>query len=236
MLAAGEKSAAAHEQRAWARTGNRGESGLEVRRSASFYHQGVAAKRARSVLCLALLGCELRGVRVEQHGDGGGLRWELRAAIAAAWPLERSQGDVTPVTLAPGLLRLVTKPVRTGSSPPTNTTGMVVVAALMAGTAKLLPTITATPRRTRSVASAGSRPKSSSAKRSSMATSLPSTNPAEARPSRNAATRGIEVAADELRRNTDHRHRRLLCARGEWPRHCSAAGRMMNSRRCMGPP
>ena len=104
-----------------------------------------------------------------------------------------------PVTLPPGLLRLVTRPVRTGSSPPTNTTGIVVVAALMAGTAKLLPTITATPRRTRSLASAGSRPKSSSAKRSSIATSLPSTNPASARPLRNAATRGIEAAADVLR-------------------------------------
>jgi len=76
---------------------------------------------------------------------------------------------------------------------------MVVVTDLMAGTAKLLPTITATPRRTRSLASAGSRPKSSSAKRSSIATSLPSTNPASARPLRNAATRGVEAAADVVR-------------------------------------
>src|SRR6476646_4866441 len=60
-----------------ARTGNRRESGLEVRHGASLYHQDVAPKRARSLLCLALLGCELRGVRVEQHGDGGGLRCEL---------------------------------------------------------------------------------------------------------------------------------------------------------------
>ena len=102
--------------------------------------------------------------------------------------------------LAPGLLKLLTKPARTGSAPPTNTIGIVVVAAIMAGMAKLLPTITATRGRTRSAASAGSRPKSSSAKRSSMATSLPSTNPASARPLRNAATRCIEVAADVLRR------------------------------------
>ena len=46
-------------------------------RGASLYHQDVAPKRARSLLCLALLGRELRGVRVKQHGDGGGLRCEL---------------------------------------------------------------------------------------------------------------------------------------------------------------
>ena len=63
-----------------------------------------------------------------------------------------------PVTLPPGRLRLATSPNATGSLPVKQTIGMVVVAAF-AGTAAVAPaaTITATWRRTRSAASAGSR-------------------------------------------------------------------------------
>src|SRR5262245_60384803 len=67
--------------------------------------------------------------------------------------------QVAPVTLAPGRLKLATKPNLTGSPPVTNTTGMAAVAALAASGDAVTPvaTITATWRRTKSAASAGSR-------------------------------------------------------------------------------
>ena len=76
---------------------------------------------------------------------------------ADAWT---SSGDklTMPVTFAPGRLRLVTSPDATGSPPTVKTTGMVLVAALAASAAASpLAAITATRRRTRSAASAGSR-------------------------------------------------------------------------------
>ena len=124
----------------------------------------------------------------------------------------------------------------TGSAPPTNTTGIVVVAARMAGKAKLLPTITATPRRTRSVASAG--------------------KPAEI-VVRKAKLHGDVLALDEprlgkalaKRRYQMHRGRADVlrripitgiagcCARAA-SGHAAAAPpiSVMNSRRCMCPP
>jgi hypothetical protein len=63
-----------------------------------------------------------------------------------------------PVRFAPGRLRLATRPNATGSPPVPKTMGMVVVAAFAAKAAGVpLATITATRRRTRSAASAGSR-------------------------------------------------------------------------------
>src|SRR5262245_66356366 len=50
---------------------------------------------------------------------------------------------VTPVKLAPGRLRLATRPSRTGSLPVANTTGTVVAAALAASAPAVLATITA---------------------------------------------------------------------------------------------
>src|SRR6516162_7848472 len=59
---------------------------------------------------------------------------------------------------APGRLRLATRPNATGSVPTVKTIGMVLVAAFAASDARVpLATITATRRRTRSAASAGSR-------------------------------------------------------------------------------
>ena len=53
----------------------------------------------------------------------------------------------TPVTLPPGRLRLATRPCLTGSLPLAKTIGTVVVAALAASVAMVLPAITATGRR-----------------------------------------------------------------------------------------
>ena len=76
-------------------------------------------------------------------------------------PLCRQLADrrkLTPVTLPPGRLRLATRPSLTGSSPTPKTIGIVAVAALAASAAGVpVATITATWRRTRSAASAGSR-------------------------------------------------------------------------------
>ena len=57
---------------------------------------------------------------------------------------------LTPVTLPPGLLRLATKPVWTGSPPPLKTIGMAAVADLAAAAAAVLAGVamTATRRRT----------------------------------------------------------------------------------------
>ena len=61
------------------------------------------------------------------------------------------------MALPPGRLRLATRPNRTGLSAPTKTIGIVVV-ALLAASADPRPvvTMTATPNRTNSAASAGS--------------------------------------------------------------------------------
>src|SRR5262249_12494011 len=66
---------------------------------------------------------------------------------------------LTPVALPPGRLRLATKPILTGSPPTVNTIGIVDVAALAASAEGSPPVVarTATPRRTRSAASAGRR-------------------------------------------------------------------------------
>ena len=62
---------------------------------------------------------------------------------------------LTPVTLPPGRLRLATRPTLTGSPPVTKTIGTVVVAALAASAAGVLPTIRATCRRRRSATRSG---------------------------------------------------------------------------------
>ena len=75
--------------------------------------------------------------------------------FAANSPLKK----LMPVRLPPGRARLATRPSLTGSSPTAKTMGIVVVAALAANAAGVPPivAITATCRRTRSAASAGSR-------------------------------------------------------------------------------
>src|SRR5262245_114784 len=63
-----------------------------------------------------------------------------------------------PVTLPPGLLKLATRPYRTGSPPIEKTIGIVAVAALAANDGAVpVAKIAAICLRTRSVASAGSR-------------------------------------------------------------------------------
>jgi hypothetical protein len=63
----------------------------------------------------------------------------------------------TPVRLPPGRLRLETRPSRTGSPAVRNTIGIVAVAALATGAARVFAVITDTCRRTRSAASVGKR-------------------------------------------------------------------------------
>ena len=81
-------------------------------------------------------------------------------------------------------------PAFTGSPPLAKTMGIVEVAALAAIADAVPPMarIRSTERRTRSAASAGRRPYCPSAERYSIVTSLPSRNPASARPMRMAAS------------------------------------------------
>jgi hypothetical protein len=62
---------------------------------------------------------------------------------------------LTPVALPPGRLRLVTRPSLTGSPPVAKTIGTVVVTALAASAAGVLPTISATCRRRSSATRSG---------------------------------------------------------------------------------
>src|SRR5262245_47328501 len=113
------------------------------------------------------------------------------------WPLAK---NTTSVTLPLGRLRLATRPVLTGSSPVTKIIGMVSVAVLATSAAGVLPTITATWRRTSSVAKPGSRSSWLSAQRYSIATFWPSTKPSSFRPCWNAATKCMNPADGVLRR------------------------------------
>jgi GAF domain len=90
---------------------------------------------------------------------------------------------LTPVTLPPGRLRLVTRPSLTGSPPIAKTIGTVVVAALAASAPGVL-TITVIGQLSKSATSAGSRSNLLSAQRYSIAQFRPSTTPASLRPSR----------------------------------------------------
>ena len=82
---------------------------------------------------------------------------------------------VVPVRLPPGRFRLATSPSATGSPAMKKTIGIVVVAAFSASTAGVVDvTITATWRRTRSAANAGSRSLRPSAQRYSIAKFWPS--------------------------------------------------------------
>src|SRR5262249_15946713 len=127
---------------------------------------------------------------------------------------------VTPVTLPPGRLRLVTRPAWTGSAAVPKTIGMVAVAALAANAAALSAGAarTATWRRIRSAANSGSRSRSLLAQRYSIATLRPGFG--------QAATEGRHPRCRLLGRTskerTDHRHRLLLRARRERPRRRAA--------------
>ena len=72
---------------------------------------------------------------------------------------EATLRKLTPVMLPPGLLRLATRPVATGSAPMWKTIGMDDVAAFAAsaGGTEPLVTMTATLRATNSAANAGNR-------------------------------------------------------------------------------
>src|SRR5215467_299214 len=96
---------------------------------------------------------------------------------------------LTPVRLVPGRLKLLTRPVSTGSAPVRNTIGVVLVAAFAAnadGASKA--TITATSRASNSPTSDGKRSYRPPAQRHSMLMFLPSIKPASASPCRKVAS------------------------------------------------
>ena len=109
---------------------------------------------------------------------------------------------LTPVTLPPGRLRLATRPTLTGSPPVTKTIGTVVVAALAASAAGVLPTIRATCRQEGPPPEAATCQFDPPSERYSIATFWPSTKPASFRPWWNAVTRSHrQSVSDPLRRN-----------------------------------
>ena len=109
--------------------------------------------------------------RVDEHAQRRSLRAPARAAAPSASTPTRVLKKLTPVTLPPGRARLATSPSPTGSATP-KTIGIVAVAAFAATRRNVtrVATITATRRRTRSAASAGSRSFWFSAQRYSIAT------------------------------------------------------------------
>ena len=113
------------------------------------------ADRAGRRLDIGLEAHRSRPIGVDEHRDD----FRLRDQIAQKPEPLGGQPEkiVTPVALPPGLARLATKPIRTGSSPLRNVIGIVLVAASAGAIDGLLATITDTRRLTRSAASAGSR-------------------------------------------------------------------------------
>ena len=144
-------------------------------------------------------------VRVDQHGNAWSLGHQL---VQQLQPLRRklAVNAVTPVTLPPGRLRLATRPVLTGSSPARRRSGSSWLPLLAASAAAPpLATITATWRRTKSAASAGSRSYWLSAQRNSIATLRPSTKPGFAQAL--AERRHVIVASASCAlEKADHRH------------------------------
>ena len=129
-----------------------------------------------------------------------------------------------PVTFPPGRLRLATRPAVTGSSPVTNTTGIVDVAALAARAVGGPPAVasTLTCCRTSSAAKAGSRSSRPCAHRVFQRQVLTydvaalSQTPAEG--GYETCTRLRKDAAQK----SHHRHCWLLRARNKGPRRCTA--------------
>ena len=133
---------------------------------------------------------------------------------------------VMPVALPPGRLKLVTNPAATGSSPTTKTIGTVVVAVLAASAAGgAAAAMTATERRIRSAAIAGSFSYWPSANRYSIPMFCPSMKPVSVTPCRNEATRCAVRACDKLLRNPITGIARLLRARRQRPRRRAAEKR-----------
>jgi hypothetical protein len=88
--------------------------------------------------------------------DACGTTWRKRSSFLAS---STDASRLTPVTFAPGRLRLATKPVLRGSAALTKTIGILDVAALtaLAGSLPPLAKITAISRLIRSDTSAGNR-------------------------------------------------------------------------------
>src|SRR5262249_55469140 len=141
---------------------------------------------------------------------------------------------VTPVTLPPGRLRLVTRPAWTGSAAVPKTIGMVAVAALAANAAALSAGAarTATWRRIRSAANSGSRSRSLLAQRYSIATLRPSPYPLPLKPLRKAATRAA-VCSGELAKSAPPTGTACCCARAASGHAAAPPSAASNSRRPM---
>ena len=144
---------------------------------------------------------------------------------------------LTPVRLPPGRAKLSTRPSLTGSLPVLKTMVIIVVAALAAcADGVSIAAMTATRRRTRSTASAGSRSVWFSAQRYSIATLSPSSKARLLQ----ALAKSPQHLRDHVRRlaveEPDHRHRRLLRARRERPAPPRRRAAAMNSRRFIRSP
>src|SRR5262245_16049789 len=95
---------------------------------------------------------------VDEHGNQSSPLGTSSRRSSSRFAVNSPLKILMPVTLPPGRARLATRPSLTGSSPEVKAMGIVVVAALAAEVAGSPGVaITATRRRTRSLASSGSR-------------------------------------------------------------------------------
>src|SRR5215468_960647 len=162
------------------------EGGIDLAASIRVEHldlQSHGASRRLTSLNVISVNVAKAGLTSTATRVAAGISWRRSSSRFAA---NSAPSQLMPVRLPPGRARLATRPNLTGSSPPTKTIGIVVVAALAANAEVPTVAITATRRRTRSAASAGSRSVRLSAQRYSIATFSPSTKPASLKPWWNA--------------------------------------------------
>src|SRR5499427_2795714 len=150
--------------------------------------------------------CPTRGLRFLEHERGIRIgriqstatrasRGTTSFSNSSRFPPKSGAMRFIPVTLPPGRARLATSPLPNGSPAAVMTIGMVEVACLAASGARVpAAAITSTLRRTRSVASSGSRSSRFSAKRGSKTTFFPSLAGKD-RPSRGRTMEELQALA-----------------------------------------
>src|SRR5436305_9143415 len=77
-----------------------------------------------------------RVIRIDDHGDGASVREQIADQFK---PLISTESKLTPVRFPSGRLRLVTRPLCTGSAPLVKTIGIVAVVFFTASAATLPP-------------------------------------------------------------------------------------------------
>ena len=198
----------------------RREGGIDLRSLVGTSRGTICIPKARAA---ASLDARLKSsiVRVSEHAR----RWPWAKLTQQFQPLCREHvaaEKVTPVRLPPGRLRLATRPSLTGSSPATKTMGMVVVGGSCRITAGVLPTITALAGG--SVRRPGRKPIRAGFRPAVLDRDVPALDKAFLTSGPGGTRQKCAIgAAGVLREKSDHRHRRLLRARREWPRRRRAA-------------